>query len=172
FNTLLSHFKELPLVAEDLGIITDEVNALREQFAMPGMKILQFAFGGDASNPYLPHQHSQDSIAYTGTHDNNTTLGWYQALDEGAKNHLHQYAGPSSEEMPWLLNRMALQSVSSLAVLPMQDVLALDGTHRMNVPGTMEDNWRWRFHWDMLPADCAERLHHLNALYGRLSALP
>lgn len=170
FNALLEHFKELPLVAEDLGIITAEVNALREQFAMPGMKILQFAFGGDASNPYLPHQHTQDSVAYTGTHDNNTSLGWYQALDPGSKNHLHQYVGPSSETMPWLLNRMALQSVAALAVLPMQDVLALDASHRMNVPGTTENNWRWRFHWDMLPADCADSLRHLNGLYGRLPA--
>lgn len=170
FNALLARFKELPLVAEDLGIITAEVNALREQFAMPGMKILQFAFGDDASNPYLPHQHTQDSVAYTGTHDNNTSLGWYQALDPGSKNHLHQYIGPSSETMPWLLNRMALQSVAALAVLPMQDILALDAAHRMNVPGTTEDNWRWRFHWDMLPADCAESLRHLNGLYGRLPA--
>lgn len=170
FSTLLSRFGELPLVAEDLGIITAEVNALREQFAMPGMKILQFAFGGDASNPYLPHQHTQDSVTYTGTHDNNTTLGWYQSLDAGSKNHLHQYAGPTSESMPGLLNRMALQSVSALAVLPMQDVLALDATHRMNVPGTTEDNWRWRFHWDMLPGDCADSLRYLIGLYGRLPA--
>lgn len=168
FNALLDRFKELPLVAEDLGIITAEVDALREQFAMPGMKILQFAFGGDASNPYLPHQHTQDSVAYTGTHDNNTSLGWYQALDPGSKNHLHEYIGSSNEPMPWLLNRMALQSVAALAVLPMQDLLALDEAHRMNVPGTTEDNWRWRFNWDMLPADCAESLRHLNVLYGRL----
>jgi 4-alpha-glucanotransferase len=166
----LKRFKELPLVAEDLGIITDEVNALRERFAMPGMKILQFAFGGDASNPYLPHQHTTDSVTYTGTHDNNTTLGWYQTLDEGSKHHLHEYAGPSNEAMPWLLNRMALQSVSALAVLPMQDILELDSGHRMNVPGTTEDNWHWRFQWDMLPANCTEVLRHLNSLYGRLPA--
>ena len=170
FNALLERFGELPLVAEDLGIITDEVNALREKFAMPGMKILQFAFGGDATNPYLPHQHTTDSVTYTGTHDNNTTLGWYQTLDEGAKHHLHAYVGHSDEGMPWLLNRMALMSVSSLAVLPMQDVLALDGAHRMNVPGTTEDNWRWRFQWDMFPPDCAQVLRDMNALYGRLVA--
>lgn len=170
FENLLNRFKELPLVAEDLGIITAGVDALREKFAMPGMKVLQFAFGGDASNPYLPHQHTTDSVTYTGTHDNNTSLGWYQSLDAGSKHHLHQYAGPNTEAMPWLLNRMALQSVSALAVLPMQDILALDGTHRMNVPGTSEDNWRWRFQWDMLPADCAESLRYLNRLYGRLPA--
>lgn len=167
FNTLLSSFGELPLVAEDLGIITDEVTALREKYGMPGMKILQFAFGGDASNPYLPHQHCQDSVAYTGTHDNDTTLGWFESLDDRTKGHVYRYFGETTESMPWLLIRATLQSVSELAVIPMQDLLALDGKHRMNVPGTIDGNWTWRFDWDMVDENCAPKLKKLNKLYGR-----
>jgi len=167
FDKLVSVFGELPLVAEDLGIITTEVTALREKYAMPGMKILQFAFGGVADNPYLPHHHQSDSVAYTGTHDNDTTLGWYQALDDQTKNHITDYFGRSNEDIAWQFNRIALQSVAQLAVLPMQDILALDGTHRMNVPGTTEGNWAWSFEWDQLEQDTSERLKHLNALYGR-----
>jgi 4-alpha-glucanotransferase len=167
FDTMLSHFGELPLVAEDLGIITDEVTALREKYAMPGMKILQFAFGGDASNPYLPHQQCEDSVTYTGTHDNNTTLGWYQSLDEHVKAHLHAYLGETSEPMPWLLIRTALSSVSELAVVPMQDILSLDGDHRMNVPGTVEGNWCWQFEWERVNDEIAAKLKALNDLYGR-----
>ena len=167
FDKLLSVFNELPLVAEDLGIITDEVTALREKYAMPGMKILQFAFGSDASNPYLPHKHCQDSVVYTGTHDNNTTLGWYEELDMYTKAHIKAYFGDSDEEIPWLLNRAALQSVAELAVLPMQDILALDGEHRMNVPGTVAGNWQWHFSWDMVTDTYKKRLHELNKLYGR-----
>lgn len=168
FDTLLRHFGELPLVAEDLGIITEQVTALREKYAMPGMKILQFAFGGDAKNPYLPHQHCRDSVSYTGTHDNNTTLGWYQELEEHVKAHLHAYLGDSDEAMPWLLIRTSLSSVSELAVVPMQDILSLDGEHRMNVPGTVEGNWRWQFEWDMVPGEIAAKLKALNGLYGRV----
>ena len=167
FSQLLSAFGELPLVAEDLGIITDEVTALREKYGMPGMKILQFAFGGEASNPYLPHQHCQDSVAYTGTHDNNTTLGWFETLDDSTRRHVYQYFGETTESMPWLLIRAALQSVSELAVIPMQDLLALDGQHRMNVPGTIEDNWIWRFDWNMVDDSCVPKLKKLNKLYGR-----
>ncbi len=167
FDALLAHFGELPLVAEDLGIITDEVTALREKYAMPGMKILQFAFGGDASNPYLPHQQCEDSVTYTGTHDNNTTLGWYLALEEHVKAHMHAYLGDTREPMPWLLIRTALSSVSELAVIPFQDVLSLDGGHRMNTPGTIDGNWRWQFSWDMVPDGIAAKLNALNDLYGR-----
>jgi len=167
FDTMLAHFGELPLVAEDLGIITDEVTALREKYAMPGMKILQFAFGGDASNPYLPHQHCQDSVTYTSTHDNNTTLGWYRDLDQHVKAHLHAYLGETTEVMPWLLIRTALSSVSELAVVPMQDLLSLDGSHRMNVPGTVEGNWGWQFDWEMVEEGIAAKLKAMNDLYGR-----
>lgn len=166
FEQLLKEHDALPLVAEDLGIITDAVTALRRHYGLPGMKILQFAFGGDATNPYLPHRHETDSICYTGTHDNNTSLGWYQEVDDAVRQHLHAYLG-SGEEMPWLLIRAALRSVSTLAVIPMQDLLALDGTHRMNVPGTVEDNWRWQFSWDQLDESALLCLYEMNELYGR-----
>jgi 4-alpha-glucanotransferase len=168
FDTLLSHFGELPLVAEDLGIITDEVTALREKYAMPGMKILHFAFGGDASNPYLPHLQCWDSVTYTGTHDNNTTLGWYEEIDEHVKKHISAYLGESTETMPWWLIRVCMQSVSQMAVVPMQDLLELDGSHRMNVPGTVEGNWSWQFEWDWLDESIAPKLKAMNALYGRV----
>ena len=167
FDKLVSVFGELPLVAEDLGIITAEVTALREKYGMPGMKILHFAFGGDADNPYLPHQHQQDSVAYTGTHDNDTTLGWYEALDQNTKDHIAAYVGDSNEAMPWLLIRMALQSVAQLAIIPMQDVMELTGRDRMNVPGTTEGNWAWSMLWQDVIASNTTRLKQLNQLYGR-----
>jgi len=168
FDKLVDVFDELPLVAEDLGIITDEVTALRKKYAMPGMKILQFAFGGDASNPYLPHQHIVDSVSYTGTHDNNTTVGWFNGADEATQTHIYDYLGNTSEEMPWLLIRTSLASVSQLSVIPMQDLLALDGLHRMNVPGTIEGNWGWQFDWNMIDETVSPKLKKLNELYGRI----
>lgn len=167
FDKLIAVFGELPLVAEDLGIITDEVTALREKYAMPGMKILQFAFGGNADNPYLPHHHQYDSVAYTGTHDNDTTLGWHQALDPHTKAHIKQYVGDCNDDIVWQMNRVALKSVAQLAILPMQDILALDGRHRMNVPGTTEGNWAWRFDWKWLDPKTSDNLKQLNEVYGR-----
>lgn len=165
---LYDEFHELPLVAEDLGIITPEVEALRDQFKLPGMKILQFAFGSGAANPYLPHNCVPNSVIYTGTHDNDTTLGWYESCDAGVCKALDDYLGfPAAATMPWPLIRSALASVSRLAVVPMQDLLELDSRHRMNTPGTTEDNWQWGFDWTQLPLDLAERLRHLNQIYGR-----
>lgn len=167
FQALLDNLYDLPLVAEDLGIITPEVDALRTRFGLPGMKILQFAFGGDASNPYLPHNHERLSVAYTGTHDNDTTVGWYAGLDASVRAQVHEYLGYPAEAMPWPLIRATFASVAVLAVIPMQDALALDSEQRMNVPGVTEGNWRWRFAWEQLPDDLAERLRELVALYGR-----
>lgn len=137
----------LPLVAEDLGFITDEVHELRLGAELPGMKILQFAFDSDAHNPYLPHHHEIQSVVYTGTHDNDTTLGWYQGLSDEVKIKVQAYYGEPAESLPWLLIRSAFASVSCLAIVPMQDLMALDSRHRMNVPGTAEGNWGWRFDW-------------------------
>ncbi len=167
FNSLQKQFPDLPLIAEDLGIITPEVDALRQQFKMPGMKILQFAFGGGADNPYLSHNHTKDSIVYTGTHDNDTTLGWYQSLSDAVKVDVNEYLGQPGEEMPWSLIRAAYRSVAQVAIVPMQDVLALDGEHRMNVPGTADGNWRWRFEWSQVEAGLAARLKDLALRYGR-----
>lgn len=167
FDALHEVFDPLPLVAEDLGIITAEVDALRQKYHLPGMKILQFAFGGDANNPYLPHNQTIDSVVYTGTHDNDTTLGWYQSLPEAVQQHVQSYLGLPQEQMPWPMVRSALASVARLAILPMQDLLELDSEHRMNTPGTPDGNWRWRFEWQQLDEGLAPRLKALMALYGR-----
>lgn len=148
------------LVAEDLGVITPEVDALRIKYNLPGMKILQFAFSGEENNPYLPHNIDVNSVVYTGTHDNDTTVGWYDALDEQQLEHVRTYLQSSKSEehqnnpikldMPTDLINMALESNAQLAIIPMQDLMALDGGHRMNTPGTCTGNWHWRFTWEQL----------------------
>ncbi len=156
-NAIMQRFPNMQLIAEDLGIITAEVNALREQFNLPSMKILQFAFGGADDNPYLPHNIEANSVAYTGTHDNDTTLGWYEALDEHTKNHLSRVLGEATPNMPNALIELAMASKANLAIIPMQDILSLDAAHRMNTPGTMDKNWHWCFDWAQLtPTDIAE----------------
>lgn len=167
FTAIRAHFPNLHIVAEDLGIITPEVTALRYRHGFPGMKILQFAFDSDAANPYLPHHHETDSVAYTGTHDNDTTLGWYNGLNAGQQQRVREYLGFPEEAMPWPLIRATLMSVAQLAVVPMQDVLALDGAHRMNTPGTVQGNWTWRFRWEQLAPDLAVRLRAMVGNYGR-----
>lgn len=169
-NSLYQYFDELPLVAEDLGVITKDVEKLRDEFSLPGMAILQFAFGGQADNPYLPHNHKTNSVVYTGTHDNDTTLGWYKNLQQYERKHLHEYMGHSEFsdlEIPWDLNRMVMASTSRLAILPMQDLLGLDSTHRMNTPGTIQGNWSWRFNWSQVWPGLATDLNHMVKLYGR-----
>jgi 4-alpha-glucanotransferase len=167
FQVLKQVFGELPLVAEDLGVITPAVTALRKQFGLPGMKILQFAFDGSPDNPYLPHNHEELCVVYTGTHDNNTTLGWYQDLSPPEQARVRHYLGDAGEAMPGVLVRAALASVARLAVIPLQDLLELDGTHRMNVPGVATDNWRWRFRWDQVRDDQPRRIRDWIELYGR-----
>ena len=157
----------LPLVAEDLGIITDEVRALRDKFGLPGMKILQFAFDGDSNNAYLPHNHVENCVVYTGTHDNDTTLGWYQDLPAHLKHYVNEYLHANPNDMPWPLIEAAFASVAQLAIVPMQDVLCLDGNHRMNVPGVDEGNWQWRFDWSQMPPGVHDRLRHFSHIYGR-----
>jgi 4-alpha-glucanotransferase len=131
------------------------------------MKVLQFAFSGEASNPYLPFHHDRDSLVYTGTHDNDTTLGWYQSLDDKTRSYVDGYLGHPQEKMPWPLVRCALGSRSHLAIVPMQDLLGLDGDHRMNLPGTAEGNWSWRFSWSLVSPELPGKLRELIKLYGR-----
>jgi len=168
FDTLRRVFRSLPLVAEDLGIITPEVEALRDDYGLPGMKILEFAFDGSAYNPYLPHNHIKNCVIYTGTHDNDTALGWFASLDERTRSYLLDYLGGPQEPMPWPLIRVVLMSVADFAIIPMQDVLGLGSEHRMNIPGTVEGNWRWRFEWGQVPHDMAARLRRLLQMYGRV----
>lgn len=167
FEQLQQQHNILPLVAEDLGTITPEVVALRKKFNLPGMKILQFAFDSDSNNPYLPHQHSRNSVVYTGTHDNDTTCGWHARLTDGTRNRLAEYYGHPADPMPWPLIRSALASPARWAMLPLQDLLALGSEHRMNIPGTVEGNWRWRFDWSQIPPELAQNLRQMNQLYQR-----
>ncbi|MEX2500835.1 MAG: 4-alpha-glucanotransferase [Trueperaceae bacterium] len=159
---------ELPIVAEDLGVITPEVEALRDRNDLPGMRVLQFAFAGDANDPYLPHRYVANAVVYTGTHDNDTTVGWYRTAPEAERDHVRRYLGRSDADVPWALVRAAQASVADLAVVPLQDALGLDSEARMNVPGRPDGNWSWRFAWRDLPADLAGRLREVASLYGRL----
>ncbi|MEJ2201363.1 MAG: 4-alpha-glucanotransferase [Desulfuromonadaceae bacterium] len=158
---------DLPLIAEDLGVITAEVEQLRDQFALPGMKILQFAFGDDADNPYLPHNLSPNCVIYTGTHDNNTSIGWWHDLKSAEQKRIHRYLGRSDQGMPMDLIRLAMASVARLCIIPLQDVLGLGSEARMNVPGTTADNWSWRFSAPALTPEAAANLADLVSLYGR-----
>lgn len=168
FSRLQARFDPLPLVAEDLGTITPEVDELRSRFGLPGMKVLQFAFDGDPGNIYLPHHHQTDCVVYTGTHDNDTSLGWFNALDAGQQAMVRGYLANSQEEMPWLLIRTALMSVAQLAMVPLQDFLAMGSEQRMNRPGSDNGNWRWRFRWEQVPEGLEQRIRHLVEVYDRL----
>jgi len=166
-NALTKEFGEIPLVAEDLGIITAEVDKLRTDFKLPGMKILQFAFGDTADNPYLPHNYERNYVVYTGTHDNDTTLGWFNSLNDNDKQHIYNYLGHPQASMPYLLIGVAFSSVANLAIVPMQDILELGSYDRMNTPGTIEGNWQWQFSWEQLSADKVAKLAHLVSLFKR-----
>lgn len=163
-------YPSLPLVAEDLGVITERVNALKDGFELPGMKVLQFAFDGNSANPHLPHQHRPGDVVYTGTHDNDTTLGWLEEAAQYNQEFFADYSGchdRSPEEQAQAMLRMALSSVSFLCMLPMQDVLLLDSSARMNTPGTVSGNWIWRFSWQQVTPQLTQRLTRMIALYQR-----
>lgn len=159
---------EIALVAEDLGIITPEVEALRDGFDLPGMKILQFAFGGNADNPYLPDNYEKNCVVYTGTHDNDTTVGWAQKLSDYERHYIYDYLGNPSASLQCALIQAALGSVANLAIIPMQDILELGTDCRMNTPGTIQGNWHWRFQWHQLPAERTGRLAYLVKLFNRI----
>ena len=156
------------LVAEDLGVITPEVDALRLRFGLPGMKVLHFAFDGDRDNPYLPPLHGEQSVVYTGTHDNDTTVGWWQLLDEETRDRVRSWLPDPEEPMPWALIRLALQSTARLSVVPAQDLLGLDSRSRMNTPGTAQGNWSWQAPADAFDDHLATRISELVAATDRL----
>jgi 4-alpha-glucanotransferase len=160
----------LPFIAEDLGLITPDVYALRDQFRLPGMRILQFAFDGHADNPYLPSNYVPNTVVYTGTHDNNTTRGWFEALPEDQKRNVLNYLKrpvEKSDEVAWELIRLAWSSSAALAIAPLQDLLNLGAEARMNVPGSVAGNWCWRCTDDVLPPPVLGRLRDLTTLSGR-----
>ena len=159
------------LIAEDLGLLTPETTALREATGLPGMAVLQFAFGADATNPYLPHNLRANCVIYPGTHDNDTALGWYQSADESVRDHVRRYLRVSGREIGWDLIRAAYASVAGLAVIPLQDFLSLGPEGRFNTPGQAAGNWGWRYRAEQLERlqrDSAGYLRELAALHGRL----
>lgn len=172
FLAVRQAFTELPLIAEDLGVITPEVVALREAFNLPGMKVLHFAFEGEADNEFLPHHYPHRCIVYTGTHDNDTSLGWYQTTSEAARDFCRRYLTADDRNIVWDLIRAAWTSVAEKALAPMQDFLELGSEARMNYPSRAEGNWVWRVREDQLHASLAERIHEMNFLYGRLAHDP
>ena len=157
----------LPLVAEDLGVITPDVVQLRRAFDLPGMRILQFGFDGGGDNSHLAHNFTQRTVVYTGTHDNDTTLGWYRSLDPAAAHRVDAYLGSGLDSMPQALVRVALASVGVLAVIPVQDLLQLGSEARYNVPGTATNNWCWRMAEGALTAALATQYLRLNETFGR-----
>lgn len=167
FRTVQTNFGRVPFIAEDLGVITPEVEALRDAFGLPGMKIMQFAFDSDASNPYLPHNHLPNSVVYTGTHDNETTVGWVEAMPAQLRQRIGTYLGTSGADLAGDVIRSTLMSVAALAVLPLQDLLRLGAEGRMNRPGTAEGNWGWRCADGVLTAELSAFWKERLSRYGR-----
>lgn len=167
FDKIFASLGKLPVIAEDLGVITPEVEDLRDRYDFPGMKIVQFAFDSGASNPYLPHNHQKNSVVYTGTHDNDTTVGWYHSLSDAQRSRVRHYVGGRGGDTVECLLRTVLMSVSDTAIIPLQDLFRLGSEARMNVPGIAFGNWGWRFTWDMVAQDLAGRLREQIKCYGR-----
>jgi 4-alpha-glucanotransferase len=168
FATLNGTLGKLPIIAENLGVITPEVEGLREASAFPGMRVLQFAFGGDATNDHLPHNYTRDSVAYTGTHDNDTTVGWFAEIaDTEAAKVCLDYLDSDGSEINWDFVRAVMASVAEIAIVPLQDVLGLGNEARMNLPASESGNWTWRLSADWMNKTAGERLRRLTELYGR-----
>lgn len=167
FDAIFASLGKLPIIAEDLGVITPEVDALRERYNFPGMKIVQFAFDSDSSNPYLPHNHQHNSVVYSGTHDNDTTVGWYNALSAAQRSKVNQYVGCCDRGSIESVIRAAFMSVADTAIFPLQDLIGLSSGARMNIPGTAFGNWGWRFTWDMISDDLVDHIREQVKCYGR-----
>ncbi len=173
FQALQNALGRLPLVAEDLGVITPEVVALRDQFALPGMKVLQFAFGSGPTNEHLPHNHKRNSLVYTGTHDNDTTLGFFASKEASADlAYAARYMRSDGREIVWDVIRAAWASVAHTAIAPLQDVLSLGSEARFNFPSRPSGNWGWRFAEGAFTEDLQKRLADLTWLYGRKRPAP
>ena len=164
---LRGEFPDLPLVAEDLGVITDDVIELMRRYGLPGMRVLQFAFDGNPANPHLPYRYVHECVSYTGTHDNDTGLGWYPSLDAGTRERVDFFLGGPAQTMPAALARASCASVAQLSIVPLQDLLGLDSRARFNTPGTVTGNWQWRVPPGALTGELAQRCARLNACFGR-----
>lgn len=168
FKTIKKKLGNLPIIAEDLGVMTPAVEELRDQFGFPGMKILQFAFDSDSTNSFLPHNYTQNCVTYTGTHDNDTTIGWYNSAPEVEKHRVREYTRSDGSEVQWELIRLGMLSVADQAIFPLQDFMNLDASHRMNTPGTVGDNWKWRYTPEMLENVDIKRIKKLIEMSNRL----
>jgi 4-alpha-glucanotransferase len=167
FAAIQRELGDVPVIVEDLGVITPDVVSLRETLGFPGMKVLQFAFENDPTNVYLPHNHEPHSVVYTATHDNQTTVGWFHSRGEQERRTVQAYLGRDGADIAWDLIRTALASIANTAIFPMQDVLRLGDEARMNVPGQPSGNWSWRMTWDQLDTGLADGLRQLTETYGR-----
>jgi 4-alpha-glucanotransferase len=178
FDALKKRLGEMPVIAEDLGTITPDVHALRDDLGFPGMRVLQFAFGGDPRDTHLPHNYVHSTVVYTGTHDNDTVIGWFDTeVGEGSTQDAEQiererelclkYLSTDGEEINWDFIRAALASVADIAIIQLQDLLGLDSRARMNIPASEEGNWGWRFKPGALTDDISDRLKDMTRLYGR-----
>jgi 4-alpha-glucanotransferase len=168
FDAIERELGKLPIIAEDLGLITPDVIALRDGCGFPGMKILQFGFGGDGTHEFLPHNYVSHCVVYTGTHDNETVRGWFDNANPREREFCCRYLPATNHDVHWAMIRAASNSVANMAVFPLQDVLGLDGSHRMNLPGSLgASNWTWRFDWSMLGSEPARVLGLITAGSGR-----
>ena len=168
FDAITRALGPLPIVAEDLGLITADVTELLEATGFPGMKLICFAFGGDGTHEFLPHNYTPNCIVYSGTHDNDTARGWWDSAPEHERRYAGTYLACGAHDVHWAMIRAAANSVASMAVYPLQDVLGLDTRHRMNIPGTLGDpNWTWRFTWDMVGPEPGRVLGLITAASGR-----
>ncbi len=167
FQTVREKLGRLPIIAEDLGVITPQVDALRHYFDFPGMKVLQFAFDSDATNIFLPHNFTPNYVVFTGTHDNDTTLGWYRSRQGQEKAYVDQYLETDADHICWDMIRLAMSSCAVISIIPMQDILGLDNQARMNYPGRLGGNWKWRMK-NLNLSDEARKLLHYARIYGRI----
>lgn len=167
FDTILKECGELPIIAEDLGFVTEGVEKLRDKYAFPGMKIIQFAFDSDSTNAFLPHNYPQNSVSYTGTHDNDTTVGWYEKAPDVEKHRVRIYTRSDGSKISWELIRLGMMSVSDQAIFPLQDFMSLGGEHRMNFPGTSSGNWLWRYTEELFSSIDEDSIRSLIELSNR-----
>jgi len=167
FRKLMEQSKNMNIIAEDLGVITPEVEKLRDDYGLPGMKVLQFAFGSDSENTNLPHNYDSNFVVYTGTHDNDTTLGWFNSIEKKERKMLRRYLRGNGKELVRQMIEYVCASSAMMAIIPMQDVLGLDSSARMNTPGTASGNWTWRFSWPQIRSNHALFLKGITKKYNR-----
>lgn len=167
FDEIFREFPNISLIAEDLGTLTNEVIELKNELNLPGMNILQFAFDNDPTNVYLPHNYVKNSVVYTGTHDNDTTLGWYQKLNDDSRACIRDYLDVNDDNICWHLIRLAQRSVSNMCIIPIQDYICYGSDSRMNTPSFASGNWQWRIGENILTDELAKKIAHITKMYGR-----